>query len=240
MCGAASRRQRKSLSSPMATEADDILRIGFGGTLFRHRPGIDDRRSSIDRIKDWFWAYRPDIFIPTSRCGLYLFQAIRLFKENYPELAPRLRVELWGNIDPENKRQVAAFGIQDIVTIEGYRERAASRAKLDACDALFLPLELAKPGYKPLLIPGKVFEYLQSGKPVLTIGQDSDAVDILMRSGLGIVHGPEDVAGIAESLRNLILHKAELATRYVADADYVAQFDFERLTKQLDLVFEEL
>jgi glycosyltransferase involved in cell wall biosynthesis len=217
----------------MATETDDILRLGFGGTLFRHRPGIDDRRSAVARIKDWFWAYRPDIFIPTSRCGLYLFQAIARFKEKYPELAPRLQVQIWGNVDPENQRQVHAMGIQDIVTIEGYRERAASRAKLDACDALFLPLELAKAGYKPLLIPGKVFEYLQAGKPVLTIGQDSDAVDIMRLSGLGIVHAPTDVDGIADSLRQLILDKPILAQKYLPDAGYIAQFDFKHLAGQL-------
>lgn len=224
----------------MATEQDAILKIGFGGTLFRHRPGIDDRRSALDRVKDWFWAYKPDFFIPTSRCGLYLFQAIRRFKEKYPELVPRLQVEIWGNIDPENQRQVNAFGIQDIVTIERYRERAASRAKLDACDALFLPLELAKEGYKPLLIPGKVYEYLQAGKPVLTIGQESDAWDILQRSGLGIVHRPDDVEGIADSLQMLILEKHRLKERFVPNADFIAQFEFKQLTRQLADVFEEL
>jgi Glycosyl transferases group 1 len=222
----------------MATETDDILRLGFGGTLFRHRPGIDDRRSAISRIKDWFWAYRPDIFIPTSRCGLYLFQAIKRFKEKYPELAPRLQVQIWGNIDPENQRQVNAMGIQDIVTIEGYRERAASRAKLDACDALFLPLELAKAGYKPLLIPGKVFEYLQAAKPVLTIGQDSDAVDIMQRSGLGIVHSPTDTDGIADSLAQLVQDKAVLASKYVPDAAYIAQFDFAQLSQKLAAIID--
>ena len=224
----------------MATDTDAILRLGFGGTLFRHRPGIDDRRSAIARIKDWFWAYKPDFFIPTSRCGLYLFQAISRFKTKYPELAPLLKVDIWGNIDPENQRQVLAMGIQDIVTIEGYRERGASRAKLDACDALFLPLELAKEGYKPLLIPGKVFEYLQAGKPVLTIGQDSDAVDIMRLSGLGIIHRPEDVEGIADSLRDLILAKAHLAQKYVPDAAYIAQFDFKQLSRKLAVILDEL
>lgn len=222
----------------MATEQDDILRLGFGGTLFRHRPGIDDRRSAFDRVKDWFWAYKPDIFIPTSRCGLYLFQAIRRFKEKYPALVPRLQVHIWGNIDPENQRQVEAMGIQDIVKIEGYRERAASRTLLDACDALFLPLELAKAGYKPLLIPGKVFEYLQVGKPVLTIGQDSDAVDIMLRSGIGIVHAPTDVEGIADSLHMLIMEKAHLPQKFVPDAAYIAQFDFKQLASKLAELFE--
>ncbi len=224
----------------MDTEATDMLRIGFGGTLFRHRPGIDDRRSALSRIKDWFWAYRPDIFIPTSRCGLYLFQAIKRFKEKYPAHATRLQVDMWGNIDPENKRQVTAMGIGDIVTIDGYRERAASRAKLNACDALFLPLELAREGYKPLLIPGKVFEYLQAGKPVLTIGQPSDAWDIMQRSGLGIVHRPDDVEGIADSLYMLIVEKQNLQQKFVADAAYISQFEFKHLTKKLADIFEEL
>lgn len=224
----------------MASENRSILRLGFGGTLFRHRPGIDDRRSIGRIVKEWFWEYRPDFFIPTSRCGYYLFSGVARFKEKYPALVPQLQIEIWGNIDPENQRQVNAMGIQDIVTIEGYRERAASRAKLDACDALFLPLELAKPGYKPLLIPGKVFEYLQAGKPVLTIGQASDALDIMQRSGLGIVHSPEDADGIADSLRQLILDKPILPSKYVADTAFVMQFDFKNLSRQLADVFEEV
>jgi glycosyltransferase involved in cell wall biosynthesis len=224
----------------MGSEPASILKLGFGGTLFRHRPGIDDRRSLGRWIKEWFWEYRPDFFIPTSRCGYYLFRGIARFKEKYPALVPLLQVEIWGNIDPENGRQVNALGIQDIVTVEGYRDRAASRAKLETCDALFLPLELAKAGYKPLLIPGKVFEYLQVGKPVLTIGQDSDAVDIMKRSGLGIVHGPEDVEGIADSLRQLILDKAVLGEKYPADRVYIEQFDFRNLTRKLGEIFEEV
>lgn len=216
----------------MATE-HDILHIGFGGTLFAHRPGAAMRRSLPARIKDWFWAYRPDLFVPTSRCGLFLFEGIAHFRARYPELVPRLRVDIWGNIEKENMRQVQQMGIGDIVRIEGYRERAASRAKLDACDALFLPLELAKEGYKPLLIPGKVFEYLQAGKPVLTIGQDSDAVDIMRSSGLGIVHAPGDLDGIAESLRMLVLEKHRLAERFVPDAAFIAQYDFRQLSAQL-------
>jgi glycosyltransferase involved in cell wall biosynthesis len=224
----------------MGSEEKGILKLGFGGTLFRHRPGIDDRKSFSRRVKEWFWEYRPDFFIPTSRCGYYLFRGVARFKEKYPEMAGQLRVEIWGNIDPENARQVNAMGIQDLVTIEGYRERAASRAKLEGCDALFLPLELAKKGYKPLLIPGKVFEYLQAGKPVLTIGQDSDAMDIMRRSGLGILHGPEDVEGIADSLRQLIADKGVLREKYVADGAYVAQFDFRNLARKLAEVFEEI
>lgn len=224
----------------MASESATLLKLGFGGTLFRHRPGIDDRRTWKTRIKEWVWEYRPDFFIPTSRCGYYLFRGVARFKEKYPEMAGQLKVEIWGNIDPENQVQVNAMDIQDIVSIEGYRERAASRAKLDACDAVFLPLELAKAGYKPLLIPGKVFEYLQAGKPVLTIGQDSDALDIMRLSGLGIVHRPEDVDGIAESLRQLILDKNNLATKYSVDQAYISQFDFRQLAGQLSEVFEEV
>lgn len=224
----------------MASENSTILRLGFGGTLFSYRPGIDDRKGLVKFLREWFWEYRPDYLIPTSRCGFYLFRGIARFKEKYPDMAGLLQVDIWGNIADENKKQVKELGIEDIVSIEGYMERAASRAKLDACDALFLPLELAKPGYKPLIIPGKVFEYLQAGKPVLTIGQDSDAMDIMQRSGLGVVHQPEDVEGIADSLRQLILDRQRLAELYRVDEAYIAQFDFRNLAGQLAGIFVEL
>lgn len=224
----------------MGSEASNILRLGFGGTLFSYRPGIDDRKGLGRFLREWFWEYRPDYLIPTSRCGYYLFRGVARFKEKYPHHSQRLQVDIWGNIAEENHQQVSELGIGDIVTIEGYRERAASRAKLDACDALFLPLELAKPGYKPLIIPGKVFEYLQAAKPVLTIGQDSDAMDIMQRSGLGIVHQPDDIEGIADSLYQLIMAKERLAELYRVDQEYIAQFDFRNLAGQLAGIFEEL
>lgn len=224
----------------MASDTKSILKIGFGGTLFYHDPQIHAVAPDRFKLKDWIWAYKPQIFQPTSRCGYFLIRAVKRFVEKYPELSGRLQIEIWGNIDPGNQRQVAAYGVGDIVKIEGYVQREASRLRLESCDVVFLPLELAMAGYKPLLIPGKVFEYLRVGKPILAIGQDSDAVDIVLRSGLGVVFHPDQIEEIADCLRYLVLEKDRLSSMYQPDKEYIDSFDFKNLSVQLAKLIDEL
>jgi hypothetical protein len=62
----------------------------------------------------------------------------------------------------------------------------------------------------------------------------------MRQSGIGIIHTPDDIDGIADSLRLLILDQATLSTKYIPDATYIQQFDFKVLTQQLARVFDEL
>lgn len=216
---------------------DQVLRIGYAGSLKGHRPG-SEHVPGWRSIVDWIWTYRNRTLQHHTRSGYYLLRGVEAFKKNFPQMNSQLQVQLWGLIDPINKEQVQSFGIGDVVQIEGYFSKSESAARLAACDLLFLPLETSD---DPLFIPGKVFDYLRIGKPVLVLGPESDCTRILEKAGLGIRRDPEDQQGIADTLAELIQKKAELPQLYQADQTYIEEsFHFSHLAKRMAGVFEEV
>jgi glycosyltransferase involved in cell wall biosynthesis len=217
--------------------SDAPLRIGFAGTLGAYWPG-STRQRPLQWLLDWVWTYRVKDIDHHTRSGYYLLRGVQRFAERYPELRSQLEVTLWGLVDQGNARQAAQMGVGDLVRVEGYYPKAESAARIQACDLLFLPLET---GPDPLFIPGKTFDYLKQGKPVLILGHQSDCTDILVRAGIGILLDPFDPDHIADHLATLVRERASLPQRYQVDRDYVrSHFHFEALTAQLDAVFMEL
>ena len=217
--------------------AEHKLKIGYAGSLKAHRPG-DLKRPWHAPISDRIWTFRNRSVQHHTRSGYYLLKGVQAFHAAYPERVGELDVHLWGMIDGENARQVEEFGIGESVRIGGYVSKGESEEMLGECDVLFLPLETAD---DPLFIPGKVFDYIQLGKPVLALGPESDCTRILDRAGLGMRLDPEDTAGIAEMLYELLEGKAELAGKFQVDRKWVeGNFHFRNLTKKLDGIFENV
>ncbi len=216
---------------------DSILRIGYSGSLNGHRPGSE----FVPRwraITDWIWTYRNRTLQHHTRSGYYLLRGLHKFKEQFPELAPDLQVQLWGLIDPINAEQALSMGVDQLVEIGGYYSKQESIARLAACDVLFLPLETSDDS---LFIPGKIFDYLKIGKPILVLGPNSDCTHIIERAGLCIRIDPENQDEIADTLAQLIRNKAKLREIYKSDKVYIENtFHFQHLAKQMANVFEEV
>ena len=72
-------------------------------------------------------------------------------------------------------------------------------------------------------IPGKLFQYLGRGKPILGIMRKTEAAEILIQSGIGIVVG-HDSKVIAESILNLWNNRDRLRAVFKPDWRYINQF----------------
>src|SRR5207248_9493883 len=53
------------------------------------------------------------------------------------------------------------------VKVLGYRSHAESVNWVESADVLFLPLHTPTDGGQALIVPGKTYEYLGSGRPIL-------------------------------------------------------------------------
>ena len=54
-------------------------------------------------------------------------------------------------------------------------------------------------------IPGKLFEILDASRPVILIAsRECDAAQLVINHGLGWVHEPEDIHGLAESVTRVM------------------------------------
>lgn len=211
------------------------LKIGYGGVLSLYNK-LPEKRSSW---KNWIWTYWADNIDFRTRSPRVLFKALELLRKEDLVSDQDILVHLWGNIEPEIKDFAKQLGIDDLVIIEGFKQKSESQKMLLECEILFLPLESSKHGQKPLFIPGKIFEYLGMRKPILILSEDSDCRDIAIESGMGICFEPDDIKGVSGFLKEACKNR-EILKEFKPDEDFIESFKFEKKAKQLASIFDEL
>ncbi len=114
-----------------------------------------------------------------------------------PAFAARLQIRLAGKTDAEIVEAIRSRGLGDKLVDLGYLPHDEVVAEQLGADVLILPLR-REPEYAKVL-PGKIFEYLASGRPVLGIGQeDGAAAEVLRDSGAGEMFGWDRRDGLIE------------------------------------------
>lgn len=111
-----------------------------------------------------------------------------------PEFRKALRLRFAGKVDREVYRAVEDAGLKDNIVDLGYCDHLTAVREQLAATFLILPLR-NDPEYRPIL-PGKLFEYLASRRPVLGIGQTDGAMArVLEETGAGATVGWDDLKG---------------------------------------------
>jgi glycosyltransferase involved in cell wall biosynthesis len=134
-----------------------------------------------------------------------------------------LRVRIVGPHESTEVELVRGLGLGESVIFEGQVPYAEARAWQARADVLLL-LQVHGEGYE-VAIPGKLYEYIASGRPILAFLGPGEAADLVRRSG-GWVVDPDD-AGAAEAAFSRLLAgerpggdseaRRELAGRYRRD-----------------------
>lgn len=128
---------------------------------------------------------------------LKLWDTLRALCESDGNFRKALRIKLIGKVDPEICAAIADRGLQANLSNEGYLPHDRTVQEQRAADILLLPLR-QEPEYRKVL-PGKIFEYLASRRPVLGIGQeDGAAAALLQETGAGRMFGWDKEAELRE------------------------------------------
>jgi len=154
-----------------------------------------------------------------------------------PRLGECVSIEIAGIGLDETRKLANTLSFQQLVNIHGHlnREKTEELIKLARVLIIVQTAEASK-----LQVPGKVFEYMRLGKPILAIMPNCEAATILRRSGLGFIHPPEDIDGIADTLIRLWSDWRAGRSFVQMDRDYLSQFSVKHLPKKLRLVLEGL
>ena len=148
-------------------------------------------------------AVEPDGFFNVVHTGLLaadgnplnLWKVLGIKAWSDPAFKAALRLRLVGKVDREVYDAIADAGLQDNVVDLGYRDHLAAVREQLAATVLVLPLR-NDPEYRPIL-PGKLFEYLASRRPVLGIGQEDGAMArVLAATGAGVTAGWDNIDAI--------------------------------------------
>jgi len=128
-----------------------------------------------------------------------LWKALAEIGKDNAEFAKLLRIRLVGKTDVQIIDSIKAAGLERNLVDLGYCDhRTAVREQMNA-SLLILPLR-KEPEYRAVL-PGKVFEYIGSRRPLLGIGPADGAMGRLLSDAkAGVVCEWEDGAGIKETV----------------------------------------
>ena len=148
-----------------------------------------------------------------------------------------LKIKLVGKTDDQIISSIKSAGLGENLIDLGYQPHGeAVRAQRHA-SLLILPLR-KEPEYRAVL-PGKLFEYLASWRPVLGIGQTDGAMSMILNTTkTGIVLNWEDKASI-ERYIDLCWERHLKGELTVEDAD-ISQFTRVNLTHRMAGLFEQV
>ena len=148
----------------------------------------------------------------------------------------QLKIKLIGKTDIQIINALHSAGLEDCLKDMGYQPHSVAVKEQRTASLLILPLR-KEPEYKAVL-PGKLFEYLASWRPVLGIGQPDGAMSMILNTTkTGVVFDWEDRSSLKRFVdlcweRHL---KGELT---VEDAE-LKQFTRVELTRRMAELFEK-
>jgi glycosyltransferase involved in cell wall biosynthesis len=140
--------------------------------------------------------------IPASRNPVGLWSAVNKLVNDYSDISSSLRIHLTGRIDQSVKNSISEYGLSEYVKYDPFVPHDQTPALMTSSSLLLLLIN-DTPNAKGILT-NKFFEYLSSGRPILTIGPvDGDAAEILRQCNAGFVFEHKDIQEIYD-----YLHKA--------------------------------
>jgi hypothetical protein len=219
-------------SEPAPHPRDGVFRIVHTGYL---HTATGKRHSSNSLVRRALGGAAPDVQI-ISRSHVFLLAAIDRVLEREPSLRGRLELHLAGRLSEDD---LQAIGHSEIVRTPGYLPHHETVRLLQSADLLFLPMHDLPPGRRATIVPGKTYEYLASGRPILAAVPDGDARDLLEQAGTAHLCRPRDVECMVSTLE-AELHRVERGGSDAGlDVRLAARYERRALTAELATVFSE-
>jgi len=117
-----------------------------------------------------------------------VLEAVHDLLARHPEARRRLRVELVGPFESGYEDRAVALGLTGIVRFLGPRSHAEARGLQRRADVLLL---WNPPGPRfRTMVPGKLYEYLESRRPLVALLDEDHEAAALVRRGDGVVLPP--------------------------------------------------
>ncbi len=119
-----------------------------------------------------------------------LITAIRELLEENPQYRERVRVQFIGKWSPGFLKWIERFPFPEIIQWHPYLPHRQALALAARCHVLALTIEDKWPGSQAVT-PGRLYEYLALGRPILAIvPQHSDVAAVVTATGRGVILKP--------------------------------------------------
>ncbi len=208
---------------PSIAERFVTIRNGFDPV---HLPPRDLPEDGPVRLVHFGHVYSERTLAPLLR------SLARLLARN--EVRRDVVIENLGRLSDEDRATARALGLDANVRARDPLPYAEGLAYLRRAHALLLPAWGTERG--SLLLPGKLYDYLLAGAPVLAVGQNPELAAILARTCTGVLVAPDDEAALDRALARAIEGTLPFAPDHHAVAAFSAPFAAARLAQVFDEV----
>lgn len=137
----------------------------------------------------------------------------------------KIKIKFIGTVGPEIRKSIVENGLSEFTNYAGFLSYS------DMLNELFSANYLMVCASEPRHVPGKLFEYLRSGKPIIAFGNGNEEVkDILTKANAGMLFGYEQDG-----------HEFfESTNKFNTDISFVRKFDRRNIAHQLAEILNDM
>lgn len=174
-----------------------------------------------------------------NRKGYAFLHALGQLAAEQPALTKQVRLHFYGgiaaDINSEYDKLISQYQLQHCVIRHG--DVSFEQAKQAQVDADLLLLIVDTGATSDGVIPGKLFEYIATGKPIFALSDATATNDILLQGQLGPVLSPNDVNGCKQALAAILL---DPTAQPPANQSYLQQFERKAKAQAMAELFMQL
>lgn len=166
----------------------------------------------------------------SKRNPLLLWESLSELLEEIPGFKAHLEIKLIGAVSQEVLETISQFGLQIYINNLGYLSHSEAIAQQRKSQVLLL-IEINSEDTKSI-IPGKLFEYLVSNRPIIAIGpEDSDFAEIITNTNTGVFFTYDEKLKLKSVILNF--YKQYLDGKLQVNGLGLQQYSRRNLTKEL-------
>ena len=221
------RQRLLSKSENIADEKIDILRIGYDEKLMGTRTVGELQKEFIitytGTIADF---YQPEVFI----------QALKAVVAKFPNVPFRLRFA--GVLSDDIKTKITDVGLAPLLEDLGYLSHQQALQLMKSSTVLLLVNPVTT--QEEMVIPGKIYEYLAAGKPIINISKTSaETATIISACNTGRTFNRNEKAALEDYLTELVTTWQSNKTLDIKNnSQLVQQYSRQEITHQLMALIE--
>ncbi|MDB5034856.1 MAG: glycosyl transferase, group 1 [Chlorobi bacterium] len=144
----------------------------------------------------------------------------------------KIRLRFIGRFGDEVKAMFDASALVKSIEVVGYMPQQESIRQLLLADALLLIVDECDESDE--VVPGKVYEYLGSGHPVITVAPEKGAIaDLIAETRGGVIAHQSNIAGIAAGFLKLYRDHYEGTQSVAPDREAIDRYERRNTAREL-------
>ena len=158
-----------------------------------------------------------------------IIEAVDHFNRQNPALCEKLTVHSFGELEDSDVLRIEELGLQSHFVQHEKVEPEKIKSVLNHADMLLLSSHIKR----DLIVPAKLWDYIPSGKPILSVSTNPEIAKILNETHSGVQFHPKNLSEISDYLAESILKKSKGELVSKVKDDEIRKYESGHTTRQL-------